>query len=466
MPGLQLSGLASGFDWKTFTDSVMEMERAPARRYEAEQAKNDNKKSQLSSLGTKMASLQTAMTALASSSLGAGRKVVNESSSAVVQATVSSSTPVGTYEVQVTQLATASRLTGGVAAQPGATYAGTLNIKGRAEGEATPIAITADMNVAAIVAAINNSDAGVTAICNKAGTQIVLTNQVTGAGNDIVVTDESGGALKGILGLDTIPEVPGSPVIPSNLTLGTDTEFTINGLEFTSADNTLNSDDHGIAGLTLKADTAMTSAESLTVSADSSGMRGKIDTFVSSFNAVADFIESSTSYTTTAGKTTAGPLADNREIQTWLTQLRSTAFGSPSCGDIKNLSALGLEFSSSNSRITLTDSTKLDTALTDHASDVAKFFNNTATGSTGLATAFVDKLKTYIGSSGNSGQLSTKLESYAKANTTLDKQIAALDRYLAQRRSQLEAGFMAMETAQSKMTQMQTQLSNAFGQKK
>jgi flagellar hook-associated protein 2 len=466
MSGLQLSGLASGFDWKTFTDSVMEMERAPARRYQAEQAKNDNKKSQLSSLGTKLSSLQTAMNALSSSSLGAGRKVANESSSDVVKATVSSATPVGTYEVQVTQLATASRLTGGVAAQPGATYAGTLNIKGTAEGEATPITITADMNVAAIVAAINNSDAGVTAICNKAGTQIVLTNQVTGAGNDIVVTDESGGALKGILGLDTIPEVPGPPVIPSNFTLGTDTEFTINGLEFTSADNTLNSDDHGIAGLTLKADAVMTSAETLTVTADASGMRSKIDAFVSSFNSVADFIENSTSYSTTGGKTTAGPLADNREIQTWLKQLRSTAFGSPAYGEIKNLSALGLDFSSSNSRLTVTDSTKLDAALTDHATDVAKFFNNTTTGSQGLATAFVTKLDAYIGTDGTAGQLSTKLETYTKANTTLDSQIANLDRYLAQRRSQLESGFMAMESAQSKMTQMQTQLTNAFGQKK
>ena len=453
MAGIQLSGLASGFDWKTFTDSVMEMERAPARRYEAEQTKNDNKKAQLSSLGTKLASLQTAMTALASSSLGAGRKVVNENSSAVVQATVSSATPVGTYEVEVTQLATASRLTGGVAAQPGATYAGTLNIKSTAAGVPTPITITADMDVADIVAAINDSEAGVTAICNKAGTQIVVTNQVTGAGNDIVVTDESGGALKGILGLNPTP------------TTATDTTFTINGLEFTSADTTLNSVDHGIAGLSLKADTEMTSAETLTVSADSSGMRSKIDAFVSSFNSVADFIESSTSYTTTGGKTTAGLLADNREIQTWLKQLRSTAFGSPAYGSITNLSALGLNFSSSNSRITVTDSTKLDTALADHASDVAKFFNNTTTGSTGLATAFVDKLEKYIGASGTSGQLSTKLETYAKANTALDSQIAALDRYLEQRRSQLEAGFMAMETAQSKMTQMQTQLTNAFGKK-
>ncbi len=459
MSGLQLAGLASGFDWKTFTDSVMEMERAPARRYESEQAKNDNKKSQLSSLGTKMGSLQTAMTALSSSSLGAGRKVVNESSSAVVQATVSSSTPVGTYEVQVTHLATASRLTGRAATKPG--VEGRLNING------APIPIGAVMDVAAIVAAINNSDAGVTAICNQAGTQIVLTNRATGAGHDIEVTDDglTHGAppltLKSMLGLDTIPATGSTP---SNLTRGTDTAFTINGLEFTSTDTTLSAGDHGIAGLTLKADAEMTRAETLTVSADSSGMRTKIDAFVSSFNAVADFIENSTSYTTTAGKTTAGPLADNREIQTWLKQLRSTAFGSPEYGAIKNLSALGLDFSSSDSRITVTDSA-LDTALADHASDVAKFFNNTTAGSMGLATAFVDKLQTYIGSSGKSGQLSNKLESYANANKTLDSQIAALDRYLAQRRSQLEAGFMAMETAQSKMTQMQTQLSNAFGKK-
>jgi flagellar hook-associated protein 2 len=392
------------------------------------------------------------MNALSSSSLGAGRKVANDSSSDVLKGTVSSSTPVGTYEVQVTQLATASRLTGGVAAQPG--VAGTLNIKGTAEGEPTPITITSDMDVAAIVAAINNSDAGVTAICNKAGTQIVLTNQFMGAGNNIVVTDESDGALKGILGLN------------ATATTATDTVFTINGLEFTSEDNTLNSDDHGIAGLTLRADAVMTSAEILTVSADASGMRSKIDAFVSSFNSVADFIESSTSYTTTAGKTTAGPLADNREIQTWLKQLRSTAFGSPAYGEIKNLSALGLDFSSSNSRLTVTDSTKLDAALTDHATDVAKFFNNTTTGSQGLATAFVTKLDAYIGTDGTAGQLSTKLETYTKANTTLDSQIANLDRYLAQRRSQLEAGFMAMESAQSKMTQMQTQLTNAFGQKK
>jgi flagellar hook-associated protein 2 len=285
----------------------------------------------------------------------------------------------------------------------------------------------------------------------------VLTNRDTG---DTALTVSSKNAVGA-----TDSAIATSLGLTTNAVTGSRAVFEVNGLGFTSANNTFDSTDHGIAGLSLKADTAMTSAETLTVSADSSGMRSKIDAFVSSFNSVADFIESTTSYTTTAGKTTAGPLADNREIQAWLRQLRATAFGSPAYGEIPNLSALGLNFSSTNSRITVTDSTILDTALTDHASDVAKFFNNTATGSTGLATTFVTKLAAYIGTDGTAGQLSTKLETYTKANASLDKQIANLDRYLVQRRSRLEAGFMVMESAQSKLTQMQTQLTNAFGKK-
>ena len=83
-----------------------------------------------------------------------------------------------------------------------------------------------------------------------------------------------------------------------------------------------------------------------------------------------------------------------------------------------------------------------------------------------MATAFATKLDAFIGTTGTAGQLNAKLEAYTKANTNLDSKIASLDRYLAQRRSQLEAGFMAMESAQSRLTQMQTQLTQAFSQKK
>jgi flagellar hook-associated protein 2 len=450
MAAVQLAGLASGFDWKTFTDSVIDLERAPVRRLELEKSKNDAKKSQLTDLGTKLASLRTAMSDLSSTSLSSGRKATFESSSPSWTAEVTDSTPVGSYEVQVLSKATASRLTSDAVSSP--TAAGSLTINGR------DIAITADQTVASVISAINNSNAGVTAIYSASAAsgagRIVLTNRDTGATAITVSSKDAAGsadpAIATSLGLAS----------PTTNVAGSLAVFKVNGLDFTSANNTLDSADHGITGLSVKADAVGT--ENITVASSTSDLKAKIEAFVSNYNAVADFIDSKTKITTTAGKTSAGSLADNREIQTWLRELRSTAFRAPGSGEIANLSALGIDFSSTSEHIKIKDSAMLDAALSDRASDVVKFFN---TSSTGLASAFVIKLDSYAGSTGTGGRLNTKIESYGTANTGLDNQIAALDRYLTQRRSQLESGFMAMENAQSKLKQMQTQLTNAFPNK-
>ena len=447
MAGIQLAGLASGFDWKAFTDSVIDLERAPARRLESEKSKNDSKKSQLTDLGTKLASLRTAMSDLSSTSLSSGRKATFESSSPSWTAAVTDSTPVGSYEVQVVSKATASRMTSGAVSAP--TAAGSLTING------TDIAITADQTVASVISAINNSDAGVTAIYSASAAsgagRIVLTNRDTG---DTAITVSSKNAEGA-----TDSAIATSLGLTTTAVTGALAVFKVNGLDFTSANNTLDSTDHGITGLSIKVDAAGT--ENITVASSTSDLKSKIEAFVSNYNDVADFIDSKTKITTTAGKTSAGPLADNREIQSWLRELRSTAFRAPASGEI-NLSALGIDFSSTSEHIEIKDSAMLDAALSDHASDVVKFFN---TSSTGLASAFVTKLDSYAGSTGTGGLLNTKIESYGTANTGLDTQIAALERYLTQRRSQLESGFMAMENAQSKLKQMQTQLSNAFPNK-
>ena len=448
MAGIQLAGLASGFDWKAFTDSVIDLERAPARRLESEKSKNDSKKSQLTDLGTKLASLRTAMSALSSTSLSSGRKATFESSSPSWTAAVTDSTPVGSYEVQVVSKATASRMTSGAVSAP--TAAGSLTING------TDIAITADQTVASVISAINNSDAGVTAIYSASAAsgagRIVLTNRDTG---DTAITVSSKNAAGA-----TDSAIATSLGLTTTAVTGALAVFKVNGLDFTSANNTLDSTDHGITGLSIKVDAAGT--ENITVASSTSDLKSKIEAFVSNYNSVADFIDSKTKITTTAGKTTAGSLADNREIQSWLRELRSTAFRAPGSGEVVNLSALGIDFSSTSEHIEIKDSAMLDAALSDHASDVVKFFN---TSSTGLASAFVTKLDSYAGSTGTGGLLNTKIESYGTANTGLDTQIAALDRYLTQRRAQLESGFMAMENAQSKLKQMQTQLSNAFPNK-
>ena len=447
MAAIQLAGLASGFDWKTFTDSIINLERAPARRLEAEKSKNDTQKSQLTDLGTKLASLRTAMSNLSSASLSSGRKATFESTGHSWSAAVSDSTPVGNYEFQVVSKATASRMTSGDVSSP--TAAGSLTING------TDIAISAGQTVASVISAINNSSAGVTAIFSASAAsgagRIVLTNRDTGATAITVSSKDAAGAA------DTAIATSLGLASPTTNVTGSLAVFKVNGLDFTSANNTLDSTDHGITGLNVKVDSAGT--QNITVASSTADLKTKIEAFVSNYNAVADFIDSKTKITTTAGKTTAGPLADNREIQAWLRELRSTAFRAPGSGGVANLSALGIDFSSTTDQIKIANPAMLDAALSDSASDVVKFFN---TSSTGLASAFVAKLDNFAGAAGTGGLLNTKIESFGKANAGLDNQIAALDRYLEQRRSQLESGFMAMENAQSKLKQMQTQLTNAF----
>jgi len=446
--GIQLSGLASGFDWKGFTDRIIELERAPARRFAAEQGQNDVQSSELSALGSRLSSLQSAANALSSDALSSGRKIANLSDSAKLTPSASSSTPVGSYSVQVTQVPRAHRVTGG-AIDLTALGAGTLELRAFEEAEPISIPVSDDMSIQEIVAAINTSEAGITAITD--GNRIVLTNQLTGAGNRILV------------GVTPLAEALGLTE-PSDEVEPEDAEFTINGLSFSSADDVLDEDDHGIFGLSFGAPSeVMVQRETFKVSSDISDIRALIDRFVEAYNNVASFVATKSSVTTSAGKTTAGPLAANREVQNWIRELRSAIFGAPPFGEIKNISDLGLDFSSSDDLIKITDSSKLDSALAKHSADVVQFFRLETVG---LASAVSTKLESFIGQDGSTGLLKTKLDSYVAANSRLDAQIATLERYLEQRRAQLEAGFIAMETAQSKMNQIQTMLTNSFGQKK
>jgi flagellar hook-associated protein 2 len=107
-----LSGLVSGFDWKAFIDSTIEFSSAPIKRLQKEQTKNDGIGSALGVIDTKMTALQSAITALGTSSSFASRSASLSASTAGWSASAGAGTALGTYKISVSQLATASRLTG------------------------------------------------------------------------------------------------------------------------------------------------------------------------------------------------------------------------------------------------------------------------------------------------------------------------------------------------------------------
>lgn len=572
MAGFQVAGLASNFDWKTFVDSLMELERAPATRLQTEINTNQKKLTALGNVETRLGDLRDSVEALNEPDTFTARAATVSGSG--WSASASAGATAGSYVFNVTQRATAAKLqgasdrgealaadddvsgvtlsslgtgtaltagqftvngarvtvtltdslqdlfdkiddaTGGAvtasydsatdriqlsgsgtivlgsvtdtsnflsvarlanngtssvassaalgAVTPGATLANArlrtaitaVDGSGNGSFSVNGVSISYNKNtdtLNSVIERINASAAGVTASFDAANDRVVLANQSTG---DVgVALSETGTGFLAAFGL--------TAAAGATLSRGQNAQFTVNGgATLTSMSNTLTADAHGITGLSVTAD-ADGGAETVTISADTGGMRAKIDDFIKKFNAVQTYIDDQTKVTSNNGKVTTATLSDNREIQSWASQLRSAVFSSVPglSATLSRLDHLGIDFTGSSAQLTVKSESKLTAALRDRPSEVAQLFQKSATG----LVARLDKLfDSYVGIVGGAGMLGSQKTTLTERNESLATQIEDIDRRLVQRRAQLEAGFIAMEQAQSTIQQMQSQLSNAF----
>jgi flagellar hook-associated protein 2 len=315
-------------------------------------------------------------------------------------------------------------------------------------------------SLSAIFSRIGASSAGVTASYDAANDKVVLTSKTTGD-NGMAVSEGSGGLL------DALGLVAGSTA-GSTFDHGKNAIFTVNGgPTLTSTSNKLDATAHGIAGLSVTVNSEST--ETISVAADTATMKSKIQDFITKFNAVEKYIDDQTTITTTNGKVTASLLSTDRDVQDWSSSLRSLAFGAVSglSGTISKLGDLGIGFTSTDSQLSITDPAALDDALNNHASDVAGFFGSTTTGLVGQFTDFfvrtIGASTTSIASTTIGGYLGTQETDLTKANTSIDQQIADIERRLVEEKATLTASFQAMETAMSSIKNTQSLLTSTYG---
>jgi flagellar hook-associated protein 2 len=315
-------------------------------------------------------------------------------------------------------------------------------------------------SLSAIFSRIGASSAGVTASYDAANDKVVLTSKTTGD-NGMAVSEGSGGLL------DALGLVAGSTA-GSTFDHGKNAIFTVNGgPTLTSTSNKLDATAHGIAGLSVTVNSEST--ETISVAADTATMKSKIQDFITKFNAVEKYIDDQTTITTTNGKVTASLLSTDRDVQDWSSSLRSLAFGAVSglSGTISKLGDLGIGFTSTDSQLSITDPAALDDALTNHANDVAGFFGSTTTGLVGQFTNFfvrtIGASTTSIASTTIGGYLGTQETDLTKANTSIDQQIADIERRLVEEKATLTASFQAMETAMSSIKNTQSLLTSTYG---
>lgn len=117
--GLALSGLASGFDWKSIVDQLIEVSRAPQNRMRTEKSQLSAKNTALNDIKGLVSSFKSSLTSLNSAEGFQKKSAAFASSTTTWSATADTDAPSGTYEFNFVSKATASKLTGagGIATQ-------------------------------------------------------------------------------------------------------------------------------------------------------------------------------------------------------------------------------------------------------------------------------------------------------------------------------------------------------------
>ena len=104
---MSISGLASGFDWKSVVDQLTNVERAPQATVRTEQTTLANRRSALGQIVSQLTDLQTKATALGDSSLY-NRRSVSSSDTTIASVSAADGAVTGSYSINVTTLATPS----------------------------------------------------------------------------------------------------------------------------------------------------------------------------------------------------------------------------------------------------------------------------------------------------------------------------------------------------------------------
>lgn len=322
---------------------------------------------------------------------------------------------------------------------------GLAGISGAGAFHVNGVAIDFDADtdsMSTLMARVNESGAGVIMSYDSVNDRFRVVNSETGA--YAMPTIDSGNGLLAALGLT------------GSATVGEDMAFTLDGgAPMTSRSNTLDSADHGIEGLTISA--AATGAQTITVSRNTEELSAKVSSFIAAYNDVQDYIQERTKIVVgPKGEITAGLLAGNRELTSLDSSLRGLAFRSIDgmTGDMFRLEHLGIDFIPGTSKLQVKDGDALATALESNLGAVEQFFSSGA-------GSFASRMEKFIGDfSKDSGVLDTQKDTLTGRNSSIDAQIKEMERRLVFKREALEASFIAMESAQSKLNNQSLSLAS------
>lgn len=382
----------------------------------------------------------------------------------------------GSYDLVVKQLATASKLTGGVVSKSDGTtkistkdalgYSGKLTItNGATDGSDTALTVEIDVkatdSLKDIANAINNAkDPSDSTGTKGAGLKATIVN------NQLVISSEEmgdrtltiGGNLKDSLGFKD-----------SQTTKGQSAKFTLDGIEMERNSNTPTDVVDGVTLNFKKADASKTITLGLTNDTDKE--LSAVKDFVSQYNSVMSFLSEKMDVgDPSKSDNTTGALAGDSTLISLQSKLQSTVLGGKSVNGV-SASTLGLSVDR-NGTLSL-DETKFKAQLAKNPNAVKDFFfvdtsskystEKTGTGYTADFKAVIDRYTST--KSGSEGVISLRKSSYQNEIKDYNKQIERITEQIATKRARYVTMFTNLDTAignlQSQFSYFQSQNSSS-----
>ena len=427
MASSTITGVGSGFDTIGIVKALVDAEKAPKQSQITTQQKNTT--IQLSAVGTVKASLETYRTAIAKLNSVSSFNGLTASSNdeKISKVTIDDKASSGKYALNVTQLATASKITskvfeGGASASVNSSEQDqtlTISQSGDSYDVKIPAGATMQQTREAINTQLQSKGISANVLTDANGSRLVIGSQTTGKGTDITISGDSE--------LATGYDAGKAPV---------NAEYTIDDIVMESSSNKITS---AISGVTLEL--LDTKASTITVASNTDTLKTSVQSFVTAYNALLTSINTQTKVTATgdAATTTAGALTGDASMRQLVNGLRGELLQNSGTSSVGNLSQMGISTDQKTGLLTLDDTKwKAAVATPNGAIEIAKVF----TGDTGLITRMTKATESYVGSSGllaaRATDLNTKL-------TTLTTQQADLDRRMESMKTTLTAKYTAMD---------------------
>lgn len=380
----------------------------------------------------------------------------------------------GSYDLVVKQLATASKITGGVVSKADGTtkistkdalgYSGKLTITNASangsESKTIELDIKATDSLKDIANAINNAkDPSDDKGTKSAGLKATIVN------NQLVISSEEmgdrtltiGGDLKDSLGFKD-----------SQTTRGQSAKFTLDGIEMERNSNTPTDVVDGVTFTLKKADPTKTITLGLTNDTDKE--LSAVKDFVSQYNSVMSFLSEKMDVgDPSKSDNKTGALAGDSTLISLQSKLQSTVLGGKSVDGV-SASTLGLSVDR-NGTLSL-DETKFKAQLAKNPNAVKDFFfvdtsskYSTEKTGTGYTADFKAVLDRYTSTkSGSEGVISLRKSSYQSEIKDYNKQIERITEQIATKRARYVTMFTNLDTAignlQSQFSYFQSQKSS------